>query len=357
MGITVPTLEQLIDNYLVCCATEGKSPKTIDWYHANLVRFSRFLKDQRLDRPVQEIGLAEARKFIYHLQNTVKKWENCPAMNGSRGLAPHSVQGYVRTVKTFWSWLAAEGYLDENCMAKLKVPKVPQKVIATFSSEQIERLLGAPDKGNQVGFRDYTIILVLLDTGVRLSELVGLDIESVDLGQSCFMVTGKGNKERIIPFGMGVRRALWRYLTRFRPEPALPQVSQLFLTSVGFALKASSVQSMVYRLGDIAAISVVACSPHTFRHTFAKQYLMNGGDAFSLQRILGHNSLEMVRNYVNLASEDVSIQHRKYSPVDNMKLSGPNSRANGSIAKRGVVSCRSSERPVPFNRRGRHFGA
>jgi integrase/recombinase XerD len=357
MGITVPPLEQLIDNYLVCCATEGKSPKTIDWYHANLVRFNRFLKDQHLEGSVQGIGLAEARKFIYHLQNTVRKWENCPAMNGGRGLAPHSVQGYVRTVKTFWSWLEAEGYLDDNCMAKLKVPKVPQKIIATFSGEQIERLLGAPDKGSPVGFRDYTIILVLLDTGVRLAELVGLDIESLDLGRSCFVVTGKGNKERIIPFGVGVRRALWRYITRFRPEPTVTQGNQLFLTGVGFPLRASSVQTMVYRLGTIAAISGVRCSPHTFRHTFAKQYLMNGGDAFSLQRILGHNSLEMVRNYVNLASEDVSVQHRKYSPVDNIKLNGPNSRARGSIAARGIASCRSNECAVPSKRRGRHFGA
>jgi site-specific recombinase XerD len=333
----IPSLDRLIDNYLQCCTAEGKSRKTIEWYEANLKRFSQFLKREHLGGAISDIGPPEARRFILHLQNDVRRWETSPFINDTKGLSPHTIHGYASAIKAFWSWLPDEGYTPENCMTRLKCPRTPRKIIPTFSAEQIQRLLGALDPGTPTGFRDYAIILVFIDTGIRLSELVNLRLEDIDFGQSCFLVNGKGNKERVVPFGSQVRRALWRYLGTVRPDPESSQVSRFFLSRQGFPLKPRAVQSMISRAGRRANVSGVRCSPHTFRHTFAKQYLLNGGDVFSLQRILGHASLEIVRLYVNLTSLDVSRQHRKFSPVDTMGLSVTRSRKRHPAA-RGFAS-------------------
>jgi integrase/recombinase XerD len=318
MKPTTPSLNHLVETFLLCCATEGKSPKTIQWYGANLKRFSKYLDDNHLPNRVTETGTAEVRAFIFHLQNNVRRWETSPSVKDQNRLSPFSVHGYARTIKAFWSWLLIEGYIQTNPMNKLKPPKVPCKIIPSLSMEHIQRLLSMLDTHTPRGFRDFTTIHLFFDTGIRLSELVNLDIQNIDFQQSCFTVNGKGNRERIVPFGSQTRRTLRRYITSFRPEPDSPRVSQLLLTDQGLPLKPRAVQSMLTRLGRRSGITGVRISPHTFRHSFARQYLMCGGDVFSLQQILGHKSLEIVKIYINLASGDISEQHRRFSPVDNM---------------------------------------
>jgi len=305
-----------------CLTTGGRSQKTIDWYSANLKRFSRFLKSHNMSQTVRDIGISEVRRFIHHLQTEVVRWEDNPNISDSGRLSPFSIQGYVRTIKAFWSWLLEEGYIQENPIARLKLPRVPHKVIPTFTVEQLQALIRSLDRRTPTGFRNYTIILLLLDTGIRLSELTNLEIENIDFGQSYLLVSGKGNRERTVPFGIQVRRALWRYARDHRVHPASPREKRLFLSGNGFPLRPRSVQSMIMRTGKRAGITGVRSSPHTLRHTFAKMYLMEGGDIFSLQKILGHSSLEMVKAYLNLASSDVSQQHRMFSPIDNMAAYG-----------------------------------
>ena len=151
-----------------------------------------------------------------------------------------------------------------------------------------------------------------------MSELTNLEIKDIDFGQSCMLISGKGRRERTVPFGIQVRRTLWRYARDYQPQPASPKKKHFFLSEGGFPLRPRSVQSLIMRTGRKANITGVRCSPHTLRHTFAKMYLLEGGDIFSLQKILGHSSLEMVKAYLNLASSDVAQQHRRFSPIDNM---------------------------------------
>jgi len=312
---------RLTESYAHCLRSEGKSTKTIEWYTANLKRFAKFLGDNYLSQSVTEIGKEEARRFISYLQTEVRRWENHSSIHDEKRLSAYSVQGYARTIKAFWSWLKDEGYITHNPMTSLKLPKTPRKVINTFSQEQIQRILNCIDKKSRHGFRNFTMILLLLDTGIRLSELINLKINDIDFIQSCVLVKGKGNKERIVPCGSHVRRVLRRYVMHFRPEPESPVTEEVFLSEDGLPLKPRAVQSMLLRLSKKAKISGVRLNPHQFRHAFAKQYLLAGGDIFSLQKILGHSSLEVVRIYVNLASDDILQQHRKFSPVDNVILS------------------------------------
>ncbi|MBN2568387.1 MAG: tyrosine-type recombinase/integrase [Deltaproteobacteria bacterium] len=313
-------LQALTDDYLLCCATEGKSPKTIEWYSFNLKRFNRFLEEKGFSQCINDIGINEARRFIRNLQDIGIKWQGLPGEQSGK-LSPFSVQGYARSIKAFWSWLKTEDMIQNNPMCSLKVPKAPHKLVNTFSSEQIRLILSSFIKTQPKEYRNYVMVLVLVDTGIRLSELATIELASVDFESSLFMVHGKGNKERSIPFGREVKRALWRYITCYRPAPSHPEVTKLFLSQQGAPLKPRAIQSMIRRIGKDLGICSVRCSPHTFRHTFAKQYLLNGGDVFSLQRILGHTSLEVVKLYVNLASDDIAAQHSRFSPADNMKYS------------------------------------
>ena len=313
-------LQVLIDDYILCCATEGKSPKTLEWYSFNLRRFNCFLKEKGFSQYITDIGINEARRFIQHLQNIGTKWQGLPGEQSGK-LSPFSVQGYARSIKAFWSWLKTEGMIQNNHMSSLKVPKAPYKLVSTFSPDQVRLILSSFNKTQAKEYRNYVMVLIFVDTGIRLSELVTIELASVDFESNSFVVNGKGNKERLIPFGREVKRALWRYINYYRPKSFRSETAYLFLSQTGDQLKPRAIQSTIRRIGKNLGINSVRCSPHTFRHTFAKQYLLNGGDVFSLQRILGHTSLEVVKLYVNLASDDISAQHHRFSPADNMNLS------------------------------------
>jgi len=201
---------------------------------------------------------------------------------------------------------------------QVKIPRPPRKVIATFSNFQIQQLLNVIDSSAADGYRDYTIILTLLDTGLRVSELCSLSLSNLWLQDGMLKVLGKGNKERLIPIGKHIQRLLWRYINRYRSESAMPNSDLLFLTMDGRPLTKDRIDKIMAYYGSKAGLAGVRCSPHTLRHTAAVSFLRNGGDVFSLQRMLGHASLEMTRRYCELADIDVKKVHMTASPVDNL---------------------------------------
>jgi site-specific recombinase XerD len=153
---------------------------------------------------------------------------------------------------------------------------------------------------------------------MRVSELCHLKPDDIWLEEGMLKVLGKGNKERLIPIGKQVQRLLWRYISRFRPDPATANSVFLFLTRDGRSMTKDRVEKIMAYYGRRAELKGVRCSPHTLRHTAAVKFLRNGGDVFSLQRILGHASLEMTRRYCELADIDVKRAHMTASPVDNL---------------------------------------
>jgi integrase/recombinase XerC/integrase/recombinase XerD len=140
------------------------------------------------------------------------------------------------------------------------------------------------------------------------------------MNEGFIKVNGKGNRERFVPIGSSAQRILQRYLFRYRSKPANSTVDNVFLTSKGFPLSENSVKLTFARLAKRSGVSRLHA--HLCRHTFATRFLINGGDVFTLQQILGHSTLEMVRHYVNLASNHVAIQHQRYSPLDRLNLRG-----------------------------------
>lgn len=210
-------------------------------------------------------------------------------------------------------------YAQEDPMIQVKTPKVPKLVMPSFTKEEVRRLLRAAKRKAPIGQRNYTMILMLLDTGIRVSELTGLQMHDLYLSEGYFKVFGKGGKERTLPMGRACCLAASRYVHKFRSQPALASIDNMFLTRDGRPLKTNYVYRIVADACERAGIQGKRKGPHTCRHTFARHCLMNGGDLLTLQRILGHSSLEVVKLYVDMDTNDLLSQQRKYSVIDTLQ--------------------------------------
>ena len=205
-----------------------------------------------------------------------------------------------------------EGYLEYDISAEIPILRGEKVIIQTFSEEQIQRLLKQPDQRSFTGFRDYTLMLLLLETGVRISECLGIRLSDINMKMGTILIRGKGAKERMVPFQSKMKKVLQSYLE----VRGAALTDALFITVDGTTVSKRHIQELIRQYGETARITDVRVSPHTFRHTMAKFYILAGGDIFSLQRILGHSSLETVRIYVEMFSHNVQNQHRKFSFVE-----------------------------------------
>ena len=311
----------LLQGYQLCATTEGKSQNAIAIVTNSVCYFLDFLASQEASTDATQISHHEIRAFILYLQQ--KRCFSSHPLNRAqdRGLSgPHTINCYLRSLRIFSSWLVSEEIIECNPFDRVKIPRPPRKVIPTFSDSQIQELLNVIDTRTVEGHRGYTIILTLLDTGMRMSELCGLKLSNLWLEDGMLKVLGKGNKERLIPIGKQVQRLLWRYINRYRPESAIANCNSLFLIQEAKPLTKDRMEKIMNYYGRKTELKGVRCSPHTLRHTAAVNFLRNGGNVFSLQRMLGHASLEMTRRYCELADVDVKKAHMTASPVDNLNL-------------------------------------
>ncbi|MFC1912674.1 tyrosine-type recombinase/integrase [Chloroflexota bacterium] len=310
-------LNELIEYYEVCNRAEGKSTKTISWYSANLKSFRNYLKSRHLPDLLGNIDTKLLREYVLHLLKKTR-YENHPYTPAQTELlSTATVHGHVRTLRAFFNWLVVEGLAQDSPAKDLKPPKVTKKVVSTLSDKEIGNILNVFSTSPSDA-RNRTLFMLLLDTGLRIGELVNLKMGDVHMDESYLKVMGKGKRERIVPIGNNAQRALQRYLFRFRPKPNNPVMDNVFLSTSNKPLTENSMKLMFARLSQRSG--VCRLHAHLCRHTFATRFLINGGDVFSLQQILGHSTLTMVSHYVNLASSHVVIQHQKFSPLDRLNL-------------------------------------
>jgi site-specific recombinase XerD len=309
-------LERLFESYALFNRSEGKASATIGWYDDKLRDFQRWLHSRGLATDIEAFTVDRVRGYVLYLQERNVKYErNRFAPTRHEKLSSHTIQGHVRVLKAFASWLYREGYTDDNLLGRFRLPKARRIEPEWLTHEEIERLLGAFDRKTAMGARDFAIVLTFLDSGLRCGELCNLTLPNADLDTGQLKVLGKGNKERIVPVGVRAVRALRRYRDHFRPPI---EVQHFFLTVEGKSLTVAAVRLMIRRAKQRAGIPRLHV--HLLRHTFAIHYLMAGGDVFSLQRILGHSSLEVTRMYVNMVASQVKEKHRLFSPMDNMPM-------------------------------------
>lgn len=315
--ISIPTIDEIITHYALSNQADGKSPKTIAWYGDILNQFSAYLKTERYPCHLLAINLDIVRGYVLYLRHRPKFKGHPFTPTQADYLSPRTVQCHVRALKAFSSWLYAEGYTPENRLKNLKIPKAPVAVVEPLTPEEIKKVTASIDKKSPTGTRNYALFATLLDTGLRASEAVGITLTNLNLADGYIKVMGKGSKERIVPIGKYIRMTLWSYIDKVRPEPISPDYNNLFLTQAGKPITVNTVKLVFSRL--TRSSSVERLHAHLCRHTFAINYLLNGGDIFSLREILGHTTLEMVNHYLHFTSSQITAQHQKYSPMDRLQ--------------------------------------
>jgi integrase/recombinase XerC/integrase/recombinase XerD len=198
-------------------------------------------------------------------------------------------------------------------------------MIEILSDDEIGRIVQSINPDSFLGARLYAIVLVLLDTGIRASELCTLTMDNTFLTEGFLKVRGKGNKERMVPFGALTKKALLKYLHSYRPEAQSDDQRELFLSIEGTPLSYNGLALLIRRLGSNS--DVPRLHPHLFRHTFAVRYLMNGGDIMTLRLILGHTTLEVTQMYMH-----------RYSTTSSHRWIGWISANGGAAANRWVTT-------------------
>jgi integrase/recombinase XerD len=306
-------LSDAINGFRLSMHARGLSINTINDYSRTLNLLLSYLKDNPL---LSTISRSDVESFLaFHKPRLTNK----------------SLNNYHIGLSSFWTWCVHEKICKVHIVREIRAAPPEIRTIDPLSETEIRLLLQAVRRSRMykaggvvkgiIDFalpfaeRNTAIILLLLDTGLRASELTTANISSVDLRSQNIKVLGKGKKERRVPFSARTGKVIWRYLTSRDDQN---EDAPLFLSSGGRRLTRNELANTLIRAGRRAGVT--GTHPHRFRHTFAINYLRNGGDVYSLQAILGHSTMEMVRRYLALAQVDLETAHRRASPVDNWKL-------------------------------------
>ncbi|MFA0751176.1 MAG: hypothetical protein SLRJCFUN_001579 [Candidatus Fervidibacter sp.] len=288
-----------IDAFLLSRRIKNASNQTLDWYRKRLKPFADFCR-QRSETPATFSRSTLLAYLQLRLQTNT----------------PQTVNGDLRAIKAFARWLYREGFREDEPTKGMEKLKEPMHYPRTLSDEQIALLVNTIAKHADAfaGLRDLALVCLLLDTGIRISEALGLRMEDVDLAQGFVKVFGKGRKERLVPFGESTRVVLMRYL--MRRMSITNAGDRLFLTTLGTPLSQRQGQARLAYWAKRAGIEGVRVSPHSLRFTFVRKWLQSGGDSLILQRLLGHASPVMTAYYARLFASDLKDAHKRHSPVD-----------------------------------------
>lgn len=317
-----PSVRTVLETWLADGKAQGFSRRTLTEREGMLQRFIWWLEhEERTNTDLDDLTPDRLRRFITYVRE--------PHPEGRFGSAnvlvrrqarPLTVYGYYRELRAFVNFCLAEGFLEDSPLRNVKAPKVPRDQVQPFTPEQIQGLLDAC-KRTVAPTRNTAILMVLLDTGLRVSELIGLQIRDVQNTKGEITVIGKGGKQRTVFMGTAARRALRIYLNRERRDAE--DTEPVFVSQGGIkrgqALTPNGIRQMMRDLQEIAGIEGVRCSPHTARHFFAKS-CASSMSLLHLQKLMGHADLTVLRRYVMLSDEDLAEAHRNASPADRLKL-------------------------------------
>jgi site-specific recombinase XerD len=211
------SVEKAIDQYLATLATEGKSPRYIEWLKSRLNTFRAYLLETgRESYKLQDLTVEDGREYLRYLMERQKRYTNHPLHKERDGkLTIYYIHGLGRALRSYSTWAHEEGYLDENVMRRLKLPKLPITYPQPLSPDEIEKVLSACLDDTIERLRNFSIMMMFLDTGIRLDELTGLNLSRIDFTVGEMTVFGKGGKERKVPIGLQAKKALLEYIRTY----------------------------------------------------------------------------------------------------------------------------------------------
>ncbi|MHB8993717.1 MAG: tyrosine-type recombinase/integrase [Armatimonadota bacterium] len=310
-----PPWDEACREYLESLQLQRYSPHTVSWYRSILAPFGReLLATEGTDDPAA-VSERTVLRFLHKL--------GTEGMRGRPPVGARRLNHYREGISLFYEWLRERGYVQHNPVERVKKIREPRRLIPVLTETQVAALLQQPNRDTFLGIRDYCFLLLLLDTGMRLSEGLGLRLADINLEEDTVTVLGKGNKERRLALSPRLLMDLKPYLRKRAAALTalgLPDARWVFPNDVGGRLTPKAVQQRLKLYGKAAGISGVRVSPHTLRHTYAVNFVRSGGDPFTLQKILGHSSLDTSRRYCELADEDVLRRQRELTPLATMNL-------------------------------------
>lgn len=282
----------------------GKSPWTVKYYRDRLRALAGLLEAQGVPLDPRSIRTTHIEK-------------NVSLFSQRQGAKRKTINGRLVTLKAFFGYLYQQGLVQSDPTVGVKLLPKEEREPRSIEPEHLPKLLAACDQTRFTGVRDYAMLMVLLDTGLRLKELLSLCVQDVRLRAGELVVRGmtKSRKERRVPFGANCRRALDKWLT-VRGE--IPGVDEVFTTTENQPLARRSIYQVMNRIAKHAGVPAELVHPHAFRHTMARLYIENGGDPYSLQDLLGHADQSTTSLYVKFFSDDLKERHARFSPVENL---------------------------------------
>lgn len=290
------------------------STNTVNDYSLTFRRLTEFVGRTR---DLKDVSSDDINRFLNHLRDDLE-------------LSPKSILNAWIALSSFWTWVERDLGLSHVIRGKVNRPRPRRRLSASYTEAEIRDLLAACEKcagwdrvhGQRLEvkrpsmLRDRALILVLLDTGIRASELTALKMRDYEPKRGQLIIHhGKGDKKRVVFLGSAAKQGVWRYLAT---RPGAKQDDPLFATREGAHMQRTGLRLLIFRIGQRAGVPDAGV--HRFRHTFAVNFLRNGGNLLALQDLLGHERMDTVRIYAKQAEVDLERQQKGASPADRWKL-------------------------------------
>ena len=293
-------LDNLVDQYINYLLVEkGLSDNTIESYSSDLAVYLEFLKKNRI-KEIADAGTAVILKHLIALRDA--------------GLGAKSRARHLIALRGFYRFMAQEKIIEHNPTKIIDLPREGLKLPDVLSVEDVKLLLNTPDTKKPIGIRDAAMIELLYGTGTRVSELVNLKLQDVNM-EACFIrVFGKGSKERVVPMGLYAKEKIDRYIKESRPLLLKKKVSQhLFVSRLGKVMTRQGFWKLLRQYGQQTGIKK-KITPHSLRHSFASHLLEGGADLRAVQVMLGHVDISTTQIYTHVARKHLVDMHKKYHP-------------------------------------------
>lgn len=292
-------MRQHLEEFLAYLELErGLSPTTRSSYQQDLALFETFLRQRHVES-LARVQPIHVREFLQFLRTS---------------RSPSTVARKLAAVKGLFRYLEAQRVIERSPTAFIQTPRLWQRLPQTLNIEEVERLLGSVN-AEGLGLRDLAMLELLYGTGLRVSELISLDMTSCNFDAGFLRCVGKGNKERIVPLGRRANEALRRYLRLERSQLVKrhPETQALFLNRWGKRLTRQRVWQLLRRYAKAGLINK-AIGPHTLRHSFATHLLERGADLRTVQELLGHATISTTQRYTHVDRSRLKVVHQKYHP-------------------------------------------
>ena len=322
-------IDRQIEQFLTHCQMKQLSRKTIKSYSQTMLLLADYLQKQYEITDAEQIKAIHISDYIRYLQERGKYTvatesksvqPNYPDRRSDykRALSKTTINNYIRNMRVFFNFLVEFDYIDRNPMRKIKQLRNDRRTVDFITDSEFESLIRNMDISKYHEYRDRTIIELLLDSGMRVGECLSIEMQDIDLVKNSITLpweNTKGKKTRTVFFSDEMRKSLKLWI---RHKDTFMESEYLFPSTHKRKLSIGCFETNIKRYGERAGVPQV--TPKVFRNNFAKRFLMNGGNIFTLSKLLGHSSVQVTEAaYLDLTDDDLRVQYQKYSPIANMR--------------------------------------